>query len=259
MKTAEAKTHSTQKNTANNSTEASFFLPQKENYFFNISKAPLQISKQAGIPDAGVSCPSQSELNSIERRFHQMISNARAEGYNTAADNLQYFLDGTGADRRIPESWLQRFSEMRMAENMNKHRFENTIKERALTMPSGTIATFADHWDASVTGSFGSELYYASGTSTLTSTGAFTLTKVGNRIDISGTMSNHWHDDYNWNANSGAYIPGTGRVSDEEGGALQLCRNARPFAMYSDWNRTLTGHYFIDNFLYFDDSSFSWV
>ena len=75
---------------------------------------------------------------------------------------------------------------------------------------------FNDYWDKMLTAGQASELYYASGASSIRSKGAFTLTRSGQRITISGTVNHHWYDPYDRHAGLGAYVPGHGFISDAD-------------------------------------------
>lgn len=180
-------------------------------------------------------------LNEITTSYMDMIRSARSRGYHVAADNLQHFLTGSGAKRTISVAWLRGFSEITSAEEVNRSRFEESLHNLAISMPSGTSRNLNDYWDRSLTGGITTELYYASGTSTITSTGEFVLTKNGDNVTISGTVSHHWWDPYDWHANLSALIPGHGVISDADALLLQRYRQASPFPMESDWTQTLSG------------------
>ncbi len=108
-------------------------------------------------------------------------------------------------------------------------------------MPARGSRTFNDHWDRLLTASVFEELYYASGTSTITSTGNFNLSRSGEIVTITGTVRHHWHDPYDWHAGLTAFIPGFGTISDSDALLVQRCHGARPFEMSADWQQTLNG------------------
>ena len=76
--------------------------------------------------------------------------------------------------------------------------------------------TFNDYWHRQFTAGKSGELYYASGTSTIKSTGTFNLSCIENVVSIGGKVDHHWYDPYDWHAGLSAFIPGFGDVSDEE-------------------------------------------
>ena len=215
-------------------------------------------SSQAGTNEEEVSCLSETELDEIEARFRDMIQRARdEEGADVAADNLEYFLAGSGAKKIISVSWLRSFSEVLEAESRNESRFENSLIDKADGMKDGETKTFTDFWDAQLIGGITTELYYASGTSTINSTGEFSLTRSGDIVTITGTVKHHWHDSYDWHPGLSAWIPGFGSISDSDGLMMQSCRGAKPFEMEADWTKTVGGTVKIMDY-WFNPSEFTW-
>jgi hypothetical protein len=180
-------------------------------------------------------------LADIERDYRAMIKSARDKGYNVAADNLQHWLDASGTDRVLDVTWLRGNSAVTGGEHVNQGRFERQLKEHAGRLVDGASETFSDHWDRALTASVVTELYYASGTSELSSTGSFTLVRSGRTVTITGTVRQHWHDPYNWNAGQGAYIPGFGAVSDDDALALKAAGKGADYNLLSDWQQTASG------------------
>lgn len=154
-------------------------------------------------------------------------------------------------------TWLRGFGAVTGAERVNQERFQESLIAIADEMSDGQTRTHTDHWDRRLTGSVFEELYYASGTSTITSTGAFTLTRRGNVTTITGTAEHRWWDPYDWHAGLGAYIPGHGFVSDEDALLLQTHRGASSFDMEARWSQTVTGE-IIHRDWWFDSHTFSW-
>lgn len=190
--------------------------------------------------DAGAATPTRS-LADIEANYRRMIASARAKGYNVAADNLEYWLDGSGGTRTLSVSWLRANDAVTGAETTNQGRFERQLKEHGGRLADGASETFTDHWDRALTAGMTTELYYASGTSELSSRGTFVLTRSGRTVTITGTVAHHWHDPYNWNAGQGAYIPGFGAISDDDALALKAAGRGHDFELVSDWTQTVTG------------------
>jgi hypothetical protein len=198
-------------------------------------------------PDAGASAPAGPEppeltakLDQIAQRYREMIVAARGRGANVAADNLQRFLDGTGGVAVMGVPWLRGFEEVTGAEATNEERFETSLNKIANEMNHGDRRTLDDHWDRMLTAGQSSELFYASGTSTITSRGTFELSMIEDTVSIFGTVHHHWHDPYDWHAGLSASIPGFGSISDEDALLLQRYRGAKPFMMVSDWDRSLS-------------------
>lgn len=212
------------------------------------------VGETTGPEDADLS----QRLDEIEQRYRAMIASARERGADVAADNLEHFLEGGGEKRTLDVTWLRGFSEITDAERINQERFEHSLNDIAAEMSDGQSRTFSDYWDRQLTASVTSELYYASGTSTIHSSGEFTLTRSGSTVTITGTVTHHWFDPYDWHAGLGAYIPGHGSISDEDALLLQRHRGAKPFEMESDWTQQVSGTYeHVDWWV--DDKNYTWT
>jgi Domain of unknown function (DUF4157) len=196
-------------------------------------------------------------LDKIAQTYREMIAAARKKGFNVAADNLQRFLDGTGGTRKLETGWLRGFSPTTAAERTNQQRFEDSLTKLAKPVVHGQHKNFEDHWDRMFTASPASELYYASGTSSIRSTGKFDLDGLENIVRISGSVNHHWFDPYDWHEGLGAYIPGFGNVSDEDALLLQKYRGAKPFMMEADWPQWVAGTY-THRSAWFDSSEYTW-
>ena len=185
----------------------------------------------------------EERLDRIEATYRAMIRDARKDGYNVAADNLQRFLDGTFGTKilSVSVSWLRDFGAITSAEAVNQGRFESSLEDIGYKLTDGEARTFTDHWQRKLTGSIFTELFYASGTSTITSRGTFNVSRSGDMITISGTVTHRWWDSYDWHAGLSAFIPGHGTISDEDALLLQHHRGAAPFDMESSWDQTLAG------------------
>lgn len=198
-----------------------------------------------------------SRLSTIAANFRAMVAAARGRSANVAADNLEHFLAGTGTTRRLPVPWLRGFSPLTTAERTNQERFEGSFGDLAPDVGHGTSRTFHDHWSRMLTASQGTELYYASGTSTIRSSGVFDLGTIENEVSISGRVRHHWYDPYDWHAGLSAYVPGFGSISDEDALLMQRYRGARPYPMEADWDQTLSGHVTVRDY-WFDDTRYRW-
>jgi hypothetical protein len=198
-----------------------------------------------------------TRLDKIAQTYRDMIAAARKKGYNVAADNLQRFLDGTGGTKELDVSWLRSFTATTDAERVNEERFEGPLSKVAKTVDHAQHKSFEDHWDRMFTASQATELYYASGTSTIRSKGKFELEGLENIVRIGGSVNHHWFDPYDWHEGLSAYIPGFGNVSDEDALLLQKYRGAKPFMMEADWRQWLSGTY-THRSAWFDSSNYAW-
>jgi hypothetical protein len=210
-------------------------------------KAPPPVGKRTGRPIAD-----------MERDFRDMIKKARTDGRKVAADNLEHFLDGKGAKFSVPLDWLRSFSEVTDAEDKNHKRFEDQLAKLAKGLAPGASITFSDHWDAVISAHKWHELFYASGISELSSTGSFTLTRNGDTVTITGTVSQRWHDPYDWNPGMAADIPGFGTVPDDVGADLKDAGLGHDYLLEDTYQQTVTGTYTITPRYLPDRSSFTW-
>jgi hypothetical protein len=224
-----------------------------------IAASPLVVYRQ----DAGAPAPPQEDaalkkrLDDITAKYRAMIAAATKDGYLVAADNLQRFLNGTGGKKTIDEGWLRGFGAVTSAERTNQERFEDGLEDFAGdTLRNGTTTGFFDHWDRKLTASVLTELYYASGTSTISSRGHFTLSRNSDVTTIEGTVTHRWWDPYDWHAGLSALVPGFGTISDEDALLLQKHRGAKPFTMESVWTQTVTGT--VEHGYVWDSSEFTW-
>jgi hypothetical protein len=216
----------------------------------------LQRADRGEVGAAPATCPPSAELDAIERRYRDMVQAARDDGKNVAADNLEHFLNGSGTKRTLSVPWLRGFSTLLAAERANQVRFEDQLNSEANGMSHGDRRTKNDYWDKQFTASVFEELYYASGTSTIRSTGTFSLERIENVVNLGGTVTHHWHDPYDWHAGLSAFIPGFGSVSDADALAIENCRGARSFDMEADWQQSLTGRITVGTI--WNDKTFTW-
>ena len=197
-------------------------------------------------------------LDEIEQQYRDMIAASRKRGKNVAADNLEHFLASSGQARTLDWQWLRSFESVRNAEERNREYFVKRLSTEAVALKHGEKRRIYDYFDATETASKFHELYYASGTFTVTSYGVFDLEKCDNTVAITGQVDHFWWDPYDWHAELSAYVPGFGSVSDAEALQLEKAGRAAPFLMQSTWNQKLTATYEQDNFLFFDSSNFKW-
>ena len=202
----------------------------------------------------GAATPS---LDEVEKKYRDMVRAARTGGHDVAADNLEYFLNGAGETRTISWTWLRDYGPVRTAEKRNRKRFEKVVETNARTLADGERITIYDYFDATETANAFTELYYASGTFTVTSYGEFKLSRKGCKITITGDLDHRWWDPYDWHNGLDAYVPGFGRVKDSEALFLENNGRGRSFMMESWWTQSLKGTYSIRRY-WWNGSSFNW-
>jgi len=215
----------------------------------------------AGVSAGSVGRRTRRPITDLEREFRGLISAARGDGYNVAADNLEHFLTGGGATRSVPLSWLRSFAVVTGAERKNQQesrRFEDQLKGQARSLAVGSSSTFSDYWDAVINASMTTELFFASGVSQLRSRGTFTLSRTGHVVTIAGTVNQRWFDPYNWNPGSSAWIPGHGNVSDDVGLDLKDAGRGHDYLLENLYIQTRTGTYTIRPWYWPNSSTFTW-
>lgn len=177
-----------------------------------------------------------------------MIRGATSIGWTIAADNLKYFLSGKGGVKNIDSDWLRTFSSVQRAEQKSINYYLADFKKIASEMNDGetkflnecpgdlssAIGPFGNKgWAAKETGE--GELYYASGTFTVTAFCNVSITKENGRTKVKGTMNLVWWDPYDWHNGLTAFVPGFGNVKDSDANFLMQQGKAKDFSMRSNW------------------------
>ncbi len=201
-------------------------------------------------PTAG---PSKARLDAIEAKYNEMIRNARGRGYHVAADNLHDYLYSHLNDKALDLKWLRTFLSFQDAcdrlHGYYEQMIDRVLKQKVEPLGSPYRYAFSDHFEASVDPcvtkyvAVDVELVYASGTSMIRTNGSFEFgqVQVNNIIEIKGTVSFVWEDDYDFHSGKTEYIPNFGMVSDEDALLMVKYRGAKPYAMYSRWKEAFKG------------------
>ncbi|SHM61452.1 hypothetical protein [Flavobacterium chilense] len=177
----------------------------------------------------------------LKANYIKMIEKARERNFNMAADNLQWWLDGTGSTKNIDFNWLRKQREVIAAENVNIERFEKDEDSKfglfLLTLVEEKAKHFSTYYDKLVRAGIFGELYYASGNSTLSSKCSFKITKKNNNYILSGEIIHSWNDRYDWHKGASAYIYGFGNIGDSDALLVEKYCGAKPFEMRSEWKQ----------------------
>jgi hypothetical protein len=168
-----------------------------------------------------------------------MIKAARAVGYRVAADNLEHYVKGLGGVRHLSRRWLRSFDRVNEAEGVNLRRFQRLIIQNVKL----GAKSFSEKRDRLIS-YFGAgfsfeELFYASGDSTLSSNGYFSITKSGNNVKVKGLVIHNWYDIYDWHVGFQAFIPGFGSIPDAALRKLQTEGKAREYRLACQWKHIL--------------------
>jgi hypothetical protein len=202
--------------------------------------------------------PTKEKLDEIVKNYNNMVAKARVFGFHVAADNLEHFLNGGGNTKSISSGWLREYGEIIDAEEKNQERFKESLIKVADKMKDGETKFYTDYWDRGLYAKGLNELFYASGGSTITSRGGFTLTRKGTIVTITGTVDHHWHDPYDWHAGLTAFVPGYGNVSDSDALLLEQYRGAHSFEMESNWQQRLIASIETDRWTDYFGTNFIW-
>lgn len=222
----------------------------------NQAVVALQLAPPTSAPPTGKR--TGRPIADLEKEFRGLIAAARAKGYPVAASNLEHFLDGGGATKSVPLDWLRGFSVVTAAERTNQLRFETQLRQEAKGMSDGASKVFTDFWDRVIRALPTTELYYASGVSQLRSTGTFSLTRAGDNVVITGTVTQRWFDPYNWNPGMSAYIPGHGVVSDDVGLDLKDAGRGKDYLLENRYLQVVVGSYVFQPWYRPNTSTFTW-
>ena len=232
----------------------------------NASYTSAGTTSDATTPQATEPPEIKERLDMIEKEYRKMARQGRLKGYKEAADNMEHFLDGGGTTRTIEAKWLRSFASVIESEQVNQRRFENQSRDKSFdyvapNLADGETVTISDYWDSLIDPSEFDKsqwkLYYASGHSTLTSRGEFTLTRQGNTVTVSGTVVHSWFDDYDWHSDLTVELPNGEMANDKDALLLEQYRGAAPFKMVSEWTQTVRGTYTIVD-MFPDSSSYTW-
>jgi hypothetical protein len=160
----------------------------------------------------------QKRLAELKEKVIGLIKAGRDAGYDLAADNLQYWYDGKGGERRIP---AEHFSSEAFVLGWLRERPLSKFREGAMRRVAEGKVSFEMTWEDSVYAPGGSKLFYALGGFTILSKVTATAEKQspadgGGWIVTLGAWTCSVKDDYNWDVGKTTYVPGFGDVRDED-------------------------------------------
>jgi hypothetical protein len=179
---------------------------------------------------------SAASLQSGLKKVNAMIDWGRRLGYTQAALNLEQWRDAKG-DRVMPAS---SFSSEQFLRNhlRNKHR-PRFIEGARKRLQNGMLAPGKKvemDWTDSVNAPLNSDLWFALGGFTVHSHVTVTVAPAGGNAATLRFVS--WQTDisdtYNWDAGKATFIPGIGRVTDDEMLALEKAGYGKAFRITSE-------------------------
>ena len=178
----------------------------------------------------------QKRLAALRDKVKAMVKAGRDAGYDLAADNLQYWFDGKGGERRIPSTHFA--GEPFILEWLRGRPLEK-FKEGAKRRVGEGQVSFEMTWKDSIYSPVGHKLLYALG-------GFTVLSKVTARAEkLAPADGQVWivklenwtcsaTDDYNWDPGKHTFIPGFGDVPDEDLRLLEANGNGKSYLIQSD-------------------------
>jgi len=212
---------------------------------------------------AGLNTFTSAFLDEVVKLSREALKMAREKGYTHAADNIEMYLDKKGGWQEMDSAWLIGSASVQSAVEVNLGRFEEKLIEEATKLegsPKGTVRKVKDYNNRGYTPSFmeETELYIASATAAIQSTGIFTLTRGDGCVEIEGTVEHFWWDTYAFTSGKGLNVEDVKKLLlenklpeglaeaqvtniDEIMKALEETGRAKAFGMYSYWHQTMTG------------------
>lgn len=185
----------------------------------------------------------------LKANYIKMIEKGRQRNWDHAADNLQWWLDGSGFTKIIDFKWLRSQREVLSSENLNIKRFENDedLKDFVKEFNDGYTDKYVAYFVHQVKAGIFGELFYMSGYSILNSRCNFKITRKKNDFLLSGTIVHSWSDRYDWHKGAHAYIYGFGYVGDSDALLVEKHCGAKPFDMKSTWKQNFKATFQIES------------
>ena len=190
----------------------------------------------------GTDCPN---CMLTKQNGREMVASARLMGYDFAADNMEYFLNGKGGtqkDKIISSKFLKSNSSVRRGTALNITKiFNKKIEKQLNSMKLGETITLEGIWTDSYYASANEvDLLYGSGGYKIITNISLQITRgkvLGfNGYTFKGNIGVSYSDDYNWDPGKGDYVPGFGYTDDNNFRDLKEHGQAADFHMRSNWN-----------------------
>lgn len=185
----------------------------------------------------------------LKANYIKMIEKARQRNWDHAADNLQWWLDGSGFTKIIDFKWLRSQREVLAAENINIERFEvdDKLERKVGILNDGETINHTREFQRQFTGGIFGELFYMCGTSTITSVCNYKITRKKDNFLLSGSIVHSWWDRYDWHKGAHAFIYGFGYVGDSDALLVEKHCGAKPFKMRSTWKQNFNATFQIQS------------
>ena len=198
------------------------------------------------------------KADEVNQRVTEIINYAKSHDLPEAAKRYEYWRQGSGLPLPLDVGWLRSSKSIPLAEDANHVRFQTnpdnegsglSIYSRASQLKDGERVTFTDKWDKKIT--FVAEFSKLShkdidfsvtvGATQLSSTGTFTIIRIGDTYTVSGKVNHKILDKFDFNPGDVFPLPpslGLSITADDLN-LLQKCRNAMPFDQNASWDEVL--------------------
>ncbi len=164
---------------------------------------------------------SSSPIQATKDKVKEMIKNAKSAGYQKAAENLEYWLAGSGHRKLIPSSWIRR--ERFIHDHLNGKHFQEFLKGAEKRVKDGRLKNKSRtrmHWTDSINAPASSDLYYALGGWTIRSDVEVFAESIDHYDGSALIKFLSWEvsctDRYNWDPGKATFIQLYGDISDDE-------------------------------------------
>jgi hypothetical protein len=224
-------------------------------------KDPVDVRIQQGLKDE-LACVVRTELEGVEAFAQSLLATGRKLGLKLAVRFFEHYLGASGRSIEVSREEAFEFDLIRNAvqENIERFKQRNFIAPESSTPGSSAVeditknlstrvAQFQDHWKIDfnftvagvarfIRAAISDPIDTASarvgpGESSLTSCGDFRLTRQGDRILVTGTITHVWTDDgYNFDP---------GESFHQEAQILEKHKKARPFKWEARWSDNVDG------------------
>jgi RHS repeat-associated protein len=201
--------------------------------------------------------PKAKEVDDGLAKIKNLIREAANKGGREASGNLEYFLSGKGGTKQADINFLKSMQFFNDAAKDNVDRFYNhlnskgeSLKVIAASLEDGQTRTFSDYWikplnsgvlpamDINTKYSPELEFAYAYGGAQLVSSGNFKLTRKGNTVNITGTITHTFKDIYDWELGMSVGIGDT-EIEDYQLKFLEIYKGAKPYKVEASYKETV--------------------
>ncbi|NKB21318.1 MAG: hypothetical protein GKS01_12560 [Alphaproteobacteria bacterium] len=188
-------------------------------------------------------------VQQARKAMQQHLRDFQQEGLADAFTNLEHFLSGKGTPKTFTREQARTYKPIANGEKVNRGQFKRTFvgdtqkktapARKLKKLEDGETLHFPGNWDADhkiadfIDDVVGRNRNFALGfgRTKFTSNGDFIAKRTGDRIEISGTVTHKWSDDYDFHEGQ----PG----SDHAKSLIEL-GDAKEFSIAAEWKQKVT-------------------